>query len=306
MNTSYSQRIKAVEISTFIYLVVTGILIIGNHQQLKAIESHLLIRLLVILFAVFLIIYNKFNKPGKTFQVIRQFWVLPLLGYFYGETDYLNNLLFKENLDSYFANFEFRLFAVQPADVFSEIISFNWFAELMYLGYFSYYLLIAGIPVLAFIKLGPAKSEQIVFIIANSFFLYYLFFILIPVAGPQFYFVNSLSNLPSGYIFGYLVRSVQSFGEVPTGAFPSSHVSICLMLLWFTAKNLKKWMTLVIPITALLLFSTVYIKAHYLIDVFASVIITPLVYYASQQIFHLFTLKMKCTDSCRPPETECR
>jgi membrane-associated phospholipid phosphatase len=293
LNFTYYQRIKAVEISTFIYLVVTGILIIGNHQQLKAIESHLLIRMLAILFVGFLLIFYKFNKPGKTFQVIRQFWVLPLLGYFYGETDYLNNLLFKENLDSFFANFEFRLFAVQAADVFSEIIPFNWFAELMYLGYFSYYLLIIGIPVLTFIKLGPAKSEQIVFIIVNSFFLYYLFFILIPVAGPQFYFANSLANLPGGYLFGYLVRSVQAVGEAPTGAFPSSHVSICLMLLWFTAKNLTKWTVLVIPITVLLLFSTVYIKAHYLIDVLAAILITPLVYYVSQKLFHLLTIKNK-------------
>lgn len=293
MNTTYSQKIKAVEISTFIYLVVTGILIIWNHQQLKAIESHLLIRLLAILFAGFLISYNRYKNPGKTFQIIRQFWVLPILGYFYGETDYLNNLLFKENLDSYFANFEFRLFAIQPAEKFSELISFNWFAELMYLGYFSYYLLIIGIPVLAFLKLGSAKSEQIVFIIANSFFLYYLLFILIPVAGPQFYFANSLSSLPRGYVFGYLVRSVQAVGEAPTGAFPSSHVSICLMLLWFTVKNLKKWLILVIPITLLLLFSTVYIKAHYLIDVLAAILITPLVYFVSQKIFHLLTLKTK-------------
>jgi membrane-associated phospholipid phosphatase len=293
LNTTYPLRIKAVEFSTIIYLVVTGILIILNHQQLRAIEYHLLIRLLVILFAGFLIIYNKFKKSGKTFQIIRQFWVLPLLGYFYGETDYLNNLIFKENLDSYFANFEFRLFAIQPAEMFSEIISFHWFAELMYLGYFSYYLLIIGIPVLTYIKLGPAKSEQIIFIVINSFYLYYLFFILIPVAGPQFYFLSSLANLPDGYIFGYLVRSVQALGEAPTGAFPSSHVSICLMLLWLTANNLKKWMTLVIPITVLLLFSTVYIKAHYLIDVLAAVIITPFVYYVSQQIFHLLTLKNK-------------
>ncbi|PKP08020.1 MAG: hypothetical protein CVU09_17645 [Bacteroidetes bacterium HGW-Bacteroidetes-4] len=293
MNTTYPQRIKAVEFSTIIYLFVTGILIILNHQQLKAIESHLLIRLLVILFAGFLIIYNKIKKTGTTFQIIRQFWVLPLLGYFYGETDYLNNLLFKENLDSYFANFEFWLFAIQPAEVFSEIISFDWFAELMYLGYFSYYLLIIGIPVLTYIKLGPAKSERIIFIVVNSFYLYYLFFILIPVAGPQFYFKSSLANLPEGYLFGYLVRSVQVLGEAPTGAFPSSHVSICLMLLWLTAKNLKKWLTLVIPITVLLLFSTVYIKAHYLIDVLAAAIITPFVYCVSKQIYHLFTLKIK-------------
>lgn len=293
MNNTYNQRFKAVEFSTIVYLFITGSLIISNHQHLKAIDSHLLIRLLVILFAVFFIIYPRFKKTGKTFQIIRHFWALPLLGYFYGETDYLNNLIFKENLDSYFAYFEFRLFAIQPAEMFSEIISFQWFAELMYLGYFSYYLLIIGIPVLAYIKLGPAQSERLIFIVVNSFYLYYLIFILIPVAGPQFYFIRSLSNLPDGYLFGYLVRSIQALGEAPTGAFPSSHVSICLMLLWFTAKNLKMWMALVLPITMLLLLSTVYIKAHYVIDVLTAVIITPLVYYASQKIFHLLTLKNK-------------
>lgn len=293
MNNTHSYRIKAVEISTLIYLAITGVLIVWNHLQLKALESHLFIRLFVMLFAGFLVLYERFKRPGKIFQIIRLFWVLPIMAYFYGETDYLNNLLFKENLDSCFANFEFRLFALQPAERFSELISFNWFAELMYLGYFSYYLLIIGIPVLVYQKLGAAFSEQIVFIMVNSFFLYYLVFILFPVAGPQFYFTDSLANLPRGYIFGSLVRSVQALGEAPTGAFPSSHISICLILVWFTFKHLKNWLNLVMLIALILLFSTVYIKAHYLIDVLVALLITPFVYSFSLYMYKLLTFKTK-------------
>ena len=59
----------------------------------------------------------------------------------------------------------------------------------------------------------------------------------------------------------------QEIGERPTAAFPSSHVgmsTIC-MLLALVAK--RKWLFWVmLPFWILLVFGTVYIKAHYAID----------------------------------------
>ncbi|MBI9067413.1 MAG: phosphatase PAP2 family protein [Salinivirgaceae bacterium] len=261
-----------------------------NFKELPNYQTHLIVRFFTVIFTLALPILTKHFTKIKWLKIFRLFWPLLLLGYFYKETDYLNNLIFN-NLDPFFASIEIAIFKQQLANKFSEVIPNNLFAELMYFGYFSYYLLIIGIPVYTFIKLGFKKAENVLFIVINSFLIYYLVFIAIPVAGPQFYFDQSISTLPSGYIFGWLIKFIQSYGEAPTAAFPSSHVSICLMLVWICYKHFRKMLTIVIPIAILLILSTVYIKAHYAIDIIAAFITTPLVYKLSDKIYVYFNKK---------------
>ena len=65
-----------------------------------------------------------------------------------------------------------------------------------------------------------------------------------------------------------MVADAHDAGERPTAAFPSSHVgvsTILMLLVWQArARRLFFWM---LPIYVLLCLSTVYIMAHYAIDV---------------------------------------
>jgi membrane-associated phospholipid phosphatase len=268
-----------------IYIGLTTILILFNQTKLESTWEHLLIRLIIVL------LFIGFTQlKNEKYYFVRVFTPLLLLGFLYSETDYLNNLIFTENLDPIFVNFEQYIFSVQWAEKFSQVWPSNLFAEFMYFGYFSYYLLIIGVPLIIYFKLGAKAAEKTIFIVMNSFLIYYLIFILFPVAGPQFHFENSAQNLPQGYVFGWFIRTIQYYGEAPTAAFPSSHVSICIMLVWICFKNLKKILLVVIPIAILLIFSTVYIKAHYVIDVLAAFIVTPIIYAVSKQLFAYITL----------------
>jgi len=283
-------KLRALEISITVYIGLTSILIILFNKHLNGEWSHLVVRLFVLLvIAAFIAIKKEYYKD-RWLQFIRLFSPLLVLGYFYSETDYLNNLFFTENLDPIFVNLEYRLFGVQWSEKFSQLVPSNFFAELMYLGYFSYYLLIIGLPLLIYFKLGSKTAEKVIFIIINSFLIYYLYFIIFPVVGPQFYFQQSAQTLPQGYIFGWLIRTIQHYGEAATAAFPSSHVSICLMLLLVCIKYLKKMLFVVLPIAILLIFSTVYIKAHYAIDVLAAFILTPIIYTVSNKLYCYLTL----------------
>ena len=56
-------------------------------------------------------------------------------------------------------------------------------------------------------------------------------------------------------------------------AFPSSHVSVCVVLMliaWRTGMNKTFWALL--PFAVLLCLSTVYIRAHYAIDALAGLL----------------------------------
>jgi membrane-associated phospholipid phosphatase len=118
------------------------------------------------------------------------------------------------------------------------------------------------------------------FVLLFSFFCYYIFFILLPVVGPQFYLPSPENSIPYSWPFRAMLCFLQEMGEKATGAFPSSHVGItviCLLILFFHQQ--RKLCYYLLPLAILLIVSTVYIKAHYLIDVLAGLLTAPLLYW---------------------------
>ena len=148
------------------------------------------------------------------------------------------------------------------------------------------------------------EAERAAFVMLASFFIYYLIYIYVPVAGPTFYFdavgiseitkgifpalgdyFNSHTNcLPTpGYtdgIFYQLVEDAKNAGERPTAAFPSSHVgvsTICMLLVWHAGN--RKMLYVMLPFYIFLCLATVYIQAHYLIDAIAGLISAIVIYF---------------------------
>jgi membrane-associated phospholipid phosphatase len=279
-----------VEWVVILYLALTGILIALCRSQLQNVNFHLLFRFLIItIFAGIAFSGYKFGNQ-KLFHAGRQLFPFLLLGFLYKETDYLNNLVFRTDLDHIFAQFDVFIFGFQPSLVFSQIIPSGFFAELMYFGYFSYYLMVIIIPVYLYFKRSRQIGEQAVFVIICSFILYYLIFIIVPVAGPQFYFVDNPGKLPEGFVFGNILRIIQHFGEGRTAAFPSSHVSICLMIVWACFKSAGRLLWIIIPIAILLILSTIYIRAHYVVDILGAFLFTPMIYLISNRIYRMFSI----------------
>ena len=214
---------------------------------------------------------------------------LALLSWWYPDTYEFNRMF--HNLDHVFAGYEQQLFHMQPALVFSQKISSPVFSELMHLGYASYYPLI-GLVSLYFFFYKYQEFARATFIILASFFIYYVVFIFLPVTGPQYYYLAAgvdqiaQGNFPNvgdyfathdeslpipgwdGGFFYQCVASAHATGERPTAAFPSSHVGVTaiLLLLAWHARN-RKLLCIILPFFVLMCFATVYIQAHYAVDV---------------------------------------
>lgn len=272
------------ELALSAYLIITGLLIILHFSLLPNAGAQLAFRVLVMAMLVILAWLQHKRISPKLIEFTRFILPLVLLTYLYTETNTLNNFLFINDLDPLFSGIEEQLFGFQPALVFAQVIPSNGFAELMYFGYFSYYLMLVSVPLYVFIKGDKNHASRVMFIVIHSFFVYYLIFILIPVGGPQFYF-SDWPDLPGGYIFGPLMRFIQLNGEAPTAAFPSSHASICIMLILLCFRFAKPLLKIILPVAVLLLLSTVYIRAHYLIDVLGAFLTTPLIYKLSDLLF---------------------
>lgn len=287
---NFSNSIKTTDVITMAYMVVTALfmLVFGG---VFIFLIPMLIREVVILF-VLAVIYFHSKWDNIWINFIHLFYPILLLTYFYGETALINNLIFSENLDPIIYNWEEALFGFQPSLEFSIRFPQHWFSELLYMGYFSYYLMTFGVSLMFYI-FKPAMTEKVIFIVITSLFIHYLVFIVFPVVGPQYYFDPPFSEMADSGFFSRAVKLVQYYGEHPTAAFPSSHVALVVIFLYISYYKLRWLFWVIVPLFILILLATVYIKAHYAVDVFAGLLSAPIVYYFSLILYRQISRKLE-------------
>ena len=280
-------RYLTAEKLTFIYILITSLIILFTNNGTIVGNELLRARLIISCIIISMAFLNSY-LDWWIIRISRVVFLGVLLSYWYPETYEINRVL--PNFDYLLANFEQYLFGFQPALVFSKCCNQHWFSELMNMAYFSYYPLIIGTG-LYFYFTNSKYFGLFFFTILFSFYSYYTIYVLFPTAGPQYYYyaigINKVASgifpdvlnyfnynqtlLPhpssSGFFF-QLVEKSQLLGERPTAAFPSSHVGISTVIMIMIARYKRYFVfALLLPVYLLLVASTVYIQAHYLIDV---------------------------------------
>lgn len=296
--------LSPVEWATLAYTLLTTLLVLvllngsgDTHRLLTA-------RAFVVVGVAFFYAFYRWRPSRFTF-FLRYLYPMVLLSFWYPDTyDFSRHF---PNLDHFFAQADEWLVGCQPSITFSRALPQKCWSELFHMGYFAYYPLIL-LTVLSPIMLCRQRFERTAFVVLMSFFFYYLIYLLVPVAGPQYYFHAigmeqaeaghfpalghyfqthtdmAVSPGPEGF-FRSLVEATQADGERPTAAFPSSHVGIStvlLLLLWRNSRRLFVWS---LPFYVALCCATVYIQAHYLVDVLGGLLTAPLFFVASDAIY---------------------
>ena len=247
----------AVETISLIYNALTSILILLLYTRMDHPGTMLLERAgIVVLTFTLIFLYQAF--PCRLTAFVRMVVQMSLLAYWYPDT-------------------------------FAKLCPSIWFSEPFNMGYFFYYPMMLIVVVYYFVKRFE-WFEKICFVLVTSFFIYYFIYIMLPVAGPQFYFpaigmdkVNACDfpaigdyfntndylipgpDFDQGFFFN-LVEASQEVGERPTAAFPSSHVGISTIVMIMAWRVSKRLAYILLPFYVLLCCATVYIQAHYLID----------------------------------------
>ena len=295
----------AVEKLNLIYSFLTTLLIIIFYNRLAEPQTMFFARFFILV-GTFAVIYLYTKFPSRATVYLRIFFQMSLLSYWYPETFEFNRMF--PNLDHLFASLDFNLFGCQPAIVFEQVCSSDFWREAFNMGYWLYYPMILVISTYYFFA-RPKEVERCTFIILSSFFIYYFIYMFLPVAGPQFYFPvigedaaavgccpeigNYFSLHPEitiaqegkGGLFTELVCMAQSAGERPTAAFPSSHIGVTTIIVLLAYRANRKLFAIMFPIYLLLCCATVYIKAHYLVDAIAGVVTGVLFYWITAWVY---------------------
>ena len=295
----------AVEKINILYNLFTTLLIIIFYNRLNNPQNMLMGRF-VILAGTFAMIYAYTKYPSRFMVMVRMVSQMFLLNYWYPDTFEFNRIF--PNLDHLFAAAEFNIFGCQPVLLFDRALGGDFWREIFNMGYWLYYPMITVVTMYYFFK-RPAKVEKCTFVIMATFFIHYIIYIFLPVAGPQFYFpvigeaaagcgvyenIGNYFNLHpeisiaqegKGIFFTELVNLAQSAGERPTAAFPSSHIGVSLVMMILAFKASRRLFATLLPVFVLLCCATVYIKAHYLVDAIAGLMSGAISYIIATRLY---------------------
>jgi len=226
----------------------------------------------------------------RILRILRELYPLPLFILFYRESQMLNRGLFHEPLDPAFFRMEQALFGMQPSIAFSKALPQTAFAELVYAGYVSFYLMNIG-AVVGWVLRDPAKARRFLGTLASVFYLCDVTFMILPVVGPRILDLGMLDPAVVGSLglshvgpmpastqtgpFAILMRYIYAWFEGAGGAFPSSHVLVASLILREAFRQRLRLRWGLAGLVFLLCLGTVYGRYHYVLDVLGALVIGP-------------------------------
>jgi membrane-associated phospholipid phosphatase len=270
------------------YIALVALLIVLLHNHTVPAWPWLVAAHLICLGLVHLLIHAAAARPAnRVLDLFRHFYPVLLYTGFYRETGMLSQMLHEGHLDAVFIRLDQIFFGFQPSLEFMLAWPSVWVSELFYLSYFSYYIMIGGVGLALFFR-NRQGFYHYVSVVSFVFYALYLTYIFLPVIGPRIIYTDIAPFNPppevlpvSAWVFPepvlngpfhQLMGVIYHYFETDGAAFPSSHVAIALVTVYFSFCYLPRirWFHLVMAI--LLCLSTVYCRYHYAVDVLGGVL----------------------------------
>jgi membrane-associated phospholipid phosphatase len=175
--------------------------------------------------------------------------------------------------DATLAAVDARLFGALPAVWRATLGRPAWFTDAAYLAYTGYYVAPVALGAMLYQQHPRSEFRCFVFTMVLAFYAAYLGYCLFPTVGPR-----PPQELEPAVIGGgplsEAVRSFISFAErTRTDAFPSGHTAGALICLYFARQRAPAIFGMFAAVATGIVFSTVYLHYHYVIDVVAGVVL---------------------------------
>lgn len=271
-------------------LVVAGLILIGHNHTVAHWQALVAAHLVGVVLIHALLLGHASHPGSRALDFLRHFYPIILYTGFYRETGMLNRMFVADYLDAHFIQLDQRLFGFQPCLSFMDRLPYLWISEIFYGAYFSYYLMIFGVGLALYLR-DRRQFFHYVSVASFVFYVCYLTYICLPVMGPRAFFreidgfrlpdeVQAYAATPTypdsvkaGACYQLMAWVYRHF-EGPGAAFPSSHVAIATVTLWFSFLYLRRIRFYHLAVVTLLCLSTVYGRYHYVIDVLAGILTT--------------------------------
>lgn len=234
---------------------------------------------------IFLICYYT-RKNNNIFLEQLKFWYpVPLIFLTFKEIYLMVKPIHEFDYDEVLIRIDRFIFGFDPTHALYKIAN-PYLTELLQIVYGTFFFLPIVLGIHLLLQKRFIEFEYATFIIVLGFFLSYIGYLLFPAIGPRFTlhnFENTNTELPGIFLTNFLREIVNAGESIPSGTpnpievvqrdvFPSGHTQMTLLVMWLSVKFNVKSKYFFIPNGLLLIFSTVYLRYHYFVDLIGGLV----------------------------------
>lgn len=189
------------------------------------------------------------------------------------------------DIDPLLIRLDYFIFKGYPT-VMLEAIHNPVFTDILQLAYTSYYFLPIVLGILLKLRKREAEFDRTVFLILFCFYLSYIGYMLFPALGPRY----TMNHLQSFELKGLLIAEpvqelLNSIEGIKRDAFPSGHTAVALVVLGLAHRYHRVFFLTALPVVTLLIFSTVYCRYHYVVDVIGGIILAAITFFIGDRYY---------------------
>jgi membrane-associated phospholipid phosphatase len=261
--------------------ILTAFFIPSLASQFKLLTNYFLLAAAITALAL----YRKRSTTMQTgFYLHTALTVITILTIFNSLGDLIPSI-WTHTSDDVLIRIDHTLFGVYPTVWMERLIS-PPLTALLQGAYISYYFMPISLGVVLIAKKKHDEFEDALFGIVLCFYLSYIGYLLVPAVGPRFTLDHlQTTDLKAGPFIQEIQSVLNGLEHNKTDAFPSGHTAIALMTLYYAWKKKEKALSAVLlPAVLGLIFSTVYLRYHYGIDVLAGIALTVLTIYLAPKL----------------------
>jgi membrane-associated phospholipid phosphatase len=146
-------------------------------------------------------------------------------------------------------------------------------AAFLYVAYSTYYFMPIALGA-ALWRNAPEEARRFIFTLTICFYVSYAGYFTVPAYGPRTALATSHTvPLDSHPVADAINRTINELEHTKLDAFPSGHTMITVTVLIVAWKRARRVFWVLLPIASLLIFSTMYCRYHYLVDVIAGIVL---------------------------------
>ena len=241
------------------------------------------------------------SKPTKVIKLIHWFYPYALIFITFKELYNMIKPLRPHDYDWLLMKIDHHIFGFNPTWMLHNIAT-PVLTEILQISYTSFYIIPFILAVFLYCQKHELEAEYVVFSVVYGFFLSYVAYFCLPAVGPRFTlhdFAKLEQTLPGLLITPIFREWINSGESIPRGTlnpaslvqrdvFPSGHTMMTAIVMYLSVKFNSKAKYIVLPLGTLLIFSTVYLRYHYVIDLIAGMACMVFSVWSGKKVFNYY------------------
>ncbi len=198
---------------------------------------------------------------------LKDWYVVALLLIIYLENRRLIPLINPQDFDLFLIEADRFLFLGHDPTILMEKITCPILTEVLQIIYASFYFLPLSLCLILYRKESPVEFHSAASTILMGFYLSFIGYYLTPAIGPRFTLANQQALPLSGlFMFDKLQYIIAQIEGVMRDCCPSGHALVSVLTMLLAWRSSRGFFPVTLVWTALIIFSTVYLRYHYVAD----------------------------------------